>query len=186
MILYIHGFGSCGLGQKSRLLIEHYGADRVLAPDLPFSPAEAARFLDELVAEQPVELLVGSSLGGYFATWLNRERTIPAVLVNPAVRPWHLIAAYRGDHRRWCDGEPFEVTPDHAGQLEGLYRPELRPDERYLVLLQTGDEVLDYRAAADYYRDHQLRIEPGGNHRFENLADHLAAIDQFHPGRAAR
>jgi predicted esterase YcpF (UPF0227 family) len=179
MILFIHGFASCGLGQKSRQLIDHYGRDRVLTPDLPFAPAEAATFLQGLLATQPVQLLVGSSLGGYYATWLNAEHNIPAVLINPAVRPWELLEGHVGPRTRWCDGAPFEFTAEHAAQLRALYRPELRSDERYLVLLQSGDEVLDYRAAAAYYGDYDCLIETGGNHRFENLADYLPAIDTF-------
>lgn len=179
MILFIHGFASCGLGRKSRLLIERYGRDQVLTPDLPFAPAEAAHFLHQQLERHPVDLLVGSSLGGYYATWLNASHAIPAVLINPAVRPWGLLARHLGPQTRWCDGRPFEVTRAHGEQLRTLYRPALRPDERYLVLLQSGDEILDYRAAADYYRDQQVIVERGGNHRFENLADYLPAIDSF-------
>ena len=187
MILFIHGFASCGLGQKSRCLINHFGQDQVLAPDLPFRPDEAITLLRALTEQHPVDLLVGSSLGGYYATWLNREQPIPTVLVNPAVRPVELLTGYLGPHTRWCDGAAFEFTEADAVQLSAMYRPELRRDERYLVLLQTGDEVLDYHQAVDYYRDHPLIIEQGGNHRFENLADYLPRIAAFrrHPDQAA-
>lgn len=176
MILFIHGFASCGLGQKSRLLIEHFGADQVLAPDLPFSPAAAVALLERLLEDQPVDLLVGSSLGGYYATWLQGRHDIPAVLINPAVHPWELLDDHLGPNTRWCDGAPFDFTLEHVAQLQALHRPRLRPDEKYLVLLQRGDEVLDYRSAADHYRDFDVVIEQGGNHRFDNLAAHLPAI----------
>lgn len=182
MILFIHGFASCGLGDKSRTLISHFGRRQVLTPDLAFAPAEAAGQLVQLLDNHPIDLLVGSSLGGYYATWLNRERNLPAVLINPAVRPWELLTAHLGRHSRWCDGAAFDFTAQHVEQLRALYRPALRDGERYLVLLQTGDEVLDYRNAAHYYRDAQVVIEAGGNHRFENLADYLPAIETFrHP-----
>lgn len=180
MILFIHGFASCGLGRKSRQLIAHFGADQVLAPDLPFAPTAAIAFLEQLLDTQPVDLLVGSSLGGFYATALNRQRTLPSVLLNPAVRPWQLLTEHLGPQQRWCDGQRFDFTLEHATQLEGLYRPRLRTDERYLVLLQSGDEILDYRAAASYYGGHELVIENGGNHRFENLPDYLSAIDHFY------
>ena len=179
MILFIHGFASCGLGRKSRLLIDYFGSDQVLAPDLPFAPAEATAFLEDVLKERSVDLLVGSSLGGYYATWLNRERTIPSVLINPAVRPWELLGDRLGRNTRWCDGMPFVFTETHAAQLRALYRPRLRHDEKYLVLLQTGDEVLDYRAAADYYRDFEVITTDGGSHRFDNLADYLPLISAF-------
>ncbi len=180
VILFIHGFASCGLGAKSRQLIRHFGERRVLAPDLPFVPSQAIKALQSLIAKRPIELLVGSSLGGYYATWLNRERPLPTVLINPAVRPWELLQDHLGTQRRWCDGAQFEFTHTHAEQLRHLSRPRLTADERYLVLLQTGDEVLDYRQAARFYADQQVVVQDGGNHRFENLAHYLPAIDDFH------
>ena len=183
MILFIHGYASCGLGQKSRCLIDHFGQDQVLAPDLPFHPDEAIALLQGLIEKHPVDLLVGSSLGGYYTTWLNRRNPIPSVLINPAVRPFELLADYLGPHQRWCDGASFDFSRNDADQLVAMYRPELSADERYLVLLQTGDEVLDYHQAVDYYHNHQIIIEQGGNHRFENLADYLPRIAAFraHP-----
>jgi predicted esterase YcpF (UPF0227 family) len=186
MILFIHGFASCGLGEKSRTLIEHFGRQQVLTPDLAFAPAEAAAQLEGLLAAHPIDLLVGSSLGGYYATWLNRDRNLPAVLINPAVRPWELLAAHLGRHSRWCDGAGFEFTAQHVEQLRALHRPTLRGEERYLVLLQMGDEVLDYRHAAHYYRDTEVVIQAGGNHRFENLVDYLPAITTFRHSTPSR
>ncbi len=179
MILFIHGFASCGLGHKSQLLIDYFGRDQVLTPDLPFRPIEAIAALQALQERHPVDLLVGASLGGFYATWLNRERPTPSVLINPVVRPYELLADHLGTQTRWCDGQTFEFTRADAEPLKAMYRPHLRPDEHYLVLLQTGDEVLDYRQAADYYRDQQVIIEHGGNHRFENLADYLPKIAAF-------
>lgn len=178
MILYIHGFASCGLGQKSLLLRQHFGAERVLTPDLPPAPRAACAALERLLARYPVRLLVGSSLGGYYATWLLARHEIPAVLINPAIAPYLLLEDYLGEHRG-CHDRPFEVTRETLAQLHALYRPRLRPQERYLVLLQTGDEVLDYRQAAAYYADKDLVIEAGGNHRFENLSDHLPRIEAW-------
>lgn len=180
MILFIHGFASCGLGQKSRQLIAHFGEQRVMAPDLPFAPREAIAFLQDIIATQQVDLLVGSSLGGFYATWLNGRRPIPSVLINPAVRPWELLTDHLGTQTRWCDGERFEFTRAHATQLQALHRSALTLHERYLVLLQTGDDVLDYRQAADYYAGQHVMVEQGGNHRFENLADYLPVIDTFY------
>lgn len=175
MILYIHGFASCGIGQKSRLLRDYFGRDRVLAPDLPDQPLAAAACLEGLLERHDIRLLIGSSLGAYFATWLNRRRSLPAVLINPAIAPSLLLEDYLGTHEG-CQGRPIEVTPGTLAELRGLHRPVLRDDERYLVLLQTGDEVLDYRHAAAFYAGKDVIIEPGGNHRFETLSDHLPRI----------
>lgn len=179
MILFIHGFASCGLGDKSRLLIEHFGRDALLTPDLPHEPVAAVDALEAICATQPVDLLVGSSMGGFYATCLNRRQTRPAVLINPVVRPADLFAACTGPHRRWCDDQVFDLTDAHVAQMRELERDRLRPDERYLVLLQSGDEVLNYRLAADYYRDFDVDITFGGNHRFVNLRDYLPKIEAF-------
>jgi predicted esterase YcpF (UPF0227 family) len=102
---------------------------------------------------------------------------LPAVLINPAVRPHALLEPHRGTHRRWCDGAPLVVDDDYLGALHRLYRPRLADDERYLVLLQKGDETLDYRAAEDYYAAGDLVLIEGGSHRFENLDRCLPLID---------
>lgn len=175
MILFIHGFASCGLGRKSALLKTYFGEQQVVAPDLAGDPLEAIDQLESLLREHDVRLLVGSSLGAYFATWLNRERSLPAVLINPAIAPFLLLEDYLGTHVG-CNEQTLEVTPHTLETLRRLYRPELRAEESYLVLLQTGDEVLDYRQAAAYYAGKDVLIEPGGSHRFEDLHHHLPRI----------
>ena len=175
MILFIHGFRSCGLGQKSQSLIDYFGNDEVLAPDLPNNPKDAADALTDIINAHPIDLLIGSSLGGHLATYLNQSKIIPSVLINPAVAPHSLLNDYLGEHED-CHGNLFEVTQDYLEVLQQQYRHDLSSDERYLVLLQTGDETLDYRKAAAYYADFDVIVEQGGNHRFENFEKHLPHI----------
>lgn len=179
MILFIHGFGSCGWGGKSLALRQYFGMDRVLAPDLPLQPRDAVRHLTDLCGRYPVRALVGSSLGGFYATWLNRSHPRPTVLINPAMRPHEKLKGYTGRHRRWCDDLPFDVDLEYIEALGQLVRPTLGSRERYLVLLQEGDEVLDYREAADYYREKDLRVVPGGSHRFEDFPRQLPQIGHW-------
>lgn len=179
LILFIHGFGSCGWGGKSLALRRHFGVGRVLAPDLPFHPQDAVQHLTALRHRYPIRALVGSSLGGFYATWLNGLDPLPTVLVNPAMHPHEKLKEHTGSHRRWCDDMPFEVGLDYLDSLRQLDRSTLGPGERYLVLLQEGDEVLDYREAADYYRDKDLRILPGGSHRFDDFPSHLPEIRRW-------
>jgi uncharacterized protein len=176
MILFIHGLASCGWGGKSLALRRHFGVEKVLAPDLPLRPEVALERLRRLIDRYPVEALVGSSLGGFMATRLNADRVLPSVLVNPAVRPHRLLADHVGRHKRWCDDWPFDVDTAYLEALAGMYRPDLARDERYLVLLQTGDEVLDYRQAEGYYAGFDLVCAPGGDHRFAGFDDHLPGI----------
>jgi predicted esterase YcpF (UPF0227 family) len=185
VILFIHGFGSCGWGEKSLALRRHLGLRRVLAPDLPFHPEAAMAHLAELCRRYPVSGLVGSSLGGFYATSLNAHNPLPTVLINPAIAPHRLLAGHLGEQRRWCDGTPFRVGRDWLTALEAMHRPAPGADEAYLVLLQTGDEVLDYRAAEAYYSGKDLRVTPGGSHRFDDFAAQLPVIRDWLAGHAA-
>ena len=176
MILYIHGFGSCGWGRKSLRLRRFFGTARVLAPDLPFAPDAAVKHLENLLYRYPVTTLVGASLGGFYATCINAAQPRPSVLINPVVRPADLQADFTGGHRRWCDDMPFEVDASYLRALDTMQRQGLGKDERYLVLLQQGDEVLDYRQAERFYRDQDIVSLPGGDHRFENVDAQLPLI----------
>lgn len=176
MILFVHGFGSCGWGEKSLALRRYFGVDRLLAPDLPFHPDRAVAHLRGMLERYSVDALVGSSLGGFYATALNAHAPRPTVLINPVVRPHELLKDYLGRQERWCDGAPFEVAPDYLADLRQLQRGSLAPDEHYLVLLQQGDEVLDYRCAADFYRAKDVITEAGGSHRFERFTRQLPRI----------
>lgn len=179
MILYLHGFASCGRGNKSDALAAHFGRDRLLAPDLPPRPRDAIALLEALREREAIELVVGSSLGGFYALWLNRSRPVPAVLINPSLEPWRTLASRVGPNRRWCDGEPFAFEAAWLEELRAMQRAAFLPDERYLVLLQTGDEVLDWRLAAERLGRFEVVVEEGGNHRFEDLPDHLRRIAAF-------
>lgn len=179
MMLYIHGFASCGWGAKSLALRRYFGVDRVIAPDLPFHPGAAIRHLENLLDRYPVSALVGASLGGFYATWLNGARRLPAVLINPVVRPHEKLAAYVGAQSRWCDGMPFEVSTDWLAELAAMQRPGTGDDERYLVLLQQGDEVLDYREAEAFYADKTVDITAGGDHRFALFAHRLDLVSMW-------
>ena len=176
MILFIHGFGSCGWGEKSLQLRRHFGVDQVLAPDLPIHPDRAMDTLNGLLLRYPVDAVVGSSLGGFFATCLNAAARLPGVLINPVVRPHELLADHLGAQRRWCDDAPIHVGTDFLPALARLQRERLAADERYLVLLQQGDEVLDYRRAEEFYAGKDVVSLPGGSHRFEGFENHLPRI----------
>ncbi len=176
MILYIHGFKSCGRGQKSTLLQEHFGD--VVAPDLAISPRQALRELEKVIEAKSIDLLVGSSLGGYYATYLAHKYGIKAVLINPSTRPYHTLKPYVGEQERFCDGKKFIWRPEYLQELLSFDTKNLRKN-LFLVLLHTGDEVLDYAEALKKYSNQRRIVEYGGNHRFENLDDYLCIIKNF-------
>jgi len=176
-ILYLHGFASCGEGNKSTLLKSYFGADSVIAPDLPPSPTDAIHIIEEILGSSKIDILIGSSLGGYYATYLAEKYCMKAVLLNPSTQPWETLSAYTGWQKRFCDEEVFEFKPVYLEQLKML---QTAPEKgRYLLLLQSGDEVLDYTKAQSLYNKHKIIVEYGGNHRFENLDEYLSMIEKF-------
>jgi len=186
MILYVHGFASSGGSFKGRRLKEAFGADNVLTPTLPPVPDEAVALLEGVVAglkergEEP--LLVGSSLGGFYSLYLCAGHGLPAVLVNPAVKAPETLRRAVGVNRNFTTGETFLWTEEHAESL-GRYdvRDVARLDqERIMLIVQTGDQLLDYRdAVALLPRAAHLVIE-GGTHEFERFEDVIGPIGDFH------
>ncbi|MGH6631584.1 MAG: YqiA/YcfP family alpha/beta fold hydrolase, partial [Burkholderiales bacterium] len=150
MLIYIHGFNSSPASAKAQLLkarLEALGRGaEFAAPALPHSPAQAAAMLDALAARHSGAALVGSSLGGYYATWLAEKRGLRAVLLNPAVRPYELLKNYFGVQQKLHTEECYEFTSQHVEELRALEAANVTP-ERYLLIVAKGDEVLDYRSA---------------------------------------
>lgn len=173
-ILYIHGFNSSSASLKARQLAAAMQAlglhDRLRVPDLHHHPQRAIAQLEGLRAELGAPLLVGSSLGGFYATWLAERHRLKAVLINPAVHPQRLLAAYRGAQTNHYSGERWELTDEHLDALARLVVPAPADPSRYQVWLQTGDETLDYQVAEAHYRGCALRIQAGGDHGFQGFA----------------
>lgn len=178
-ILYIHGFASCGAGNKVHALQKQFGEANVISPHLSPEPRQALAQLEEIISSHQVELLVGSSLGGYYAEYLQGRFKIPAVLVNPSTRPFNTLKKYTGINKNWCTGEEFEWKDEYVDQLLDLKRAAPAREEHYLVLLQTEDEVIDYRYAESRYENFRVIVEDGGNHRFENLHEYTQRIADF-------
>ena len=181
--LYIHGFNSSPASQKARQFVaalQHLGLDgRVRVPALHHHPRQAMAQLEAAIAELGQPLLIGSSLGGYYATHLAERHGLKAVLINPAVAPHRLFDGQLGPQTNYYSGETWELTHAHVQALAELEVPAPVDGARYQVWLQTADETLDYRAAERYYRACALRIEAGGDHGFQRFVSHLPALLAF-------
>jgi len=182
MLIYIHGFNSSPASAKAQLLkarLEALGRGaEFAAPALPPSPARAAELLDGLMARHPGAALVGSSLGGYYATWLSEKHAMRAVLLNPAVRPYELLAPLVGLQKRFQTGEEYVFTTQHVAELRSLEVERISP-ARYLLIVAKGDEVLDYRKAVERYRGCRQIVVEGGDHGLSDFVDHLDAVLEF-------
>ncbi|HEX6827510.1 MAG TPA: YqiA/YcfP family alpha/beta fold hydrolase [Burkholderiales bacterium] len=191
-VIYVHGFNSSPASAKARVLREWLEAlgrgDEFRCPALPHLPSGAAEVLEAAAAGTPPgELtLLGSSLGGFYATWLAERSGCRAVLVNPAVRPWELFAASLGPQKNLYTGEEYLLTVRHIEELRALEAEPITRPERYLLLVTTGDEVLDYRRAVEKYRGATQVVVQGGDHGFSDFADYLDLILDFAATPATR
>ncbi len=182
MIIYIHGFNSSPASSKAQVLRQRLEAlgrgAEFAAPALPHSPAQAAARLDELASRHPHAVLVGSSLGGYYATYLAEKHDLKAVLLNPAVRAYELLATLVGRQTNLHTGEEYDFTQQHVAELRSLEVDRISP-ERYLLIAATGDEVLDYRAAVARYQGCRQIVIQGSDHGLSDFAEHLDAVLEF-------
>ena len=150
------------------------------APALPHRPAHALALVEAWLKEHIPQTItfVGSSLGGYYATYLAEKHDARAVLINPAVRPYDLLGLLLGPQQNLYTGERYELAPQHMQELRALEIEHLHP-ERYLLLAETGDEVLDYRDAVARYAGARQIVLEGGDHSFSRFADHIDTILRF-------
>ncbi|UTW09471.1 YqiA/YcfP family alpha/beta fold hydrolase [Pseudomonas benzenivorans] len=182
-ILYLHGLNSSPASLKARQLhaaMARLGlAARLRVPALHHHPRQAIAQLETLIAELGRPVLVGSSLGGYYATHLAERHGLRALLINPAVRPHRLFDGYLGPQKNYYSDETWELTAEHVAALGELEVPPPQDPARYQVWLQTADETLDYRQAEAYYRACALRIQAGGDHGFQGFAARLPMLFAF-------
>ncbi|MUJ21259.1 esterase YqiA [Aliivibrio fischeri] len=186
LLLYIHGFNSSPLSHKAQVIAEYCKVHRpdikVIVPRLPSYPSQAAEFLVQLVEEYKDTHqigLVGSSLGGYLSTWLNHQYGFKAALVNPAVKPYELLADYLGKQVNPYTQEEYFLEEKHMEELLALQVETLHSVDDLWLLQQEGDEVLDYRQAVDKYSACKQTIEKGGDHSFVNFERYPEQIIQF-------
>lgn len=185
MIVYLHGFNSSPASGKARQLGEHMARigrpAEYLCPALPNGPRDAiARIEAELASRGPEPVtLIGSSLGGFYAVHLAEKHGCKAVLVNPAVHANRLLRDALGPQTNWHTGEKWVFTEAHLAELDALDVAAISRPERYLLLAQTGDEVLDYRGAVAYYAGATQIIEEGGDHGFAGFERHYQTILDF-------
>ena len=117
--------------------------------------------------------LVGSSLGGFYATVIAERTGCRAALLNPAVRPHSHFHKYLGPQRNMYTGETFTLTQEHVDELRALQPPRITQPGRYWLFVETGDEVLDYREAVDFYDGALQTIVRGGDHSLSSFPEHV-------------
>lgn len=187
-IIYLHGFLSSPQSEKAQLTVSyfkaHYPEIKLVVPALPNTPDQLRPVMERLITDHQLAVgegvkVIGSSMGGYLASWLVETCGGKAVLINPAVTPFILLQDYLGDHINPYTQEHFSLRQQDMATIAELDTPNIRVAKDYKVLLQTGDETLDYRQAEKKYAGGDVVIEQGGDHGFQDYAAHLPAIAKF-------
>jgi uncharacterized protein len=184
-IVYAHGFKSSARSRKATqlrdYLRDHHRALNYLAPDLSFDPEAALAQLAQCCADVAPDQLtvVGSSLGGFYALWLAEKFACRAVLLNPSIRPFDTLARYLGPQQNIYTGETFVFAAAHVAALRARFIARPTRPARYLLIVETGDEVLDYRAAVDYYAGARQIVIEGGDHELKSFPRHIPALLEF-------
>lgn len=184
MIVYLHGFRSSPRSFKALLLaqrLRELGQPVPYAcPQLPASPRAAVESVERGCALGPDDTLIGSSLGGCYATWLAERHGCRAVLLNPAVHPSRDLAPHVGRHAMYHDpAASFAFEPHYIDELARLEAVPLTAPQRYLLIAATGDEVLDWREMVARYPGAQHRIVAGGDHGLSDFAQHVDEVLRF-------
>jgi uncharacterized protein len=184
MIVYVHGFNSSARSFKAALVARRMNelgrGEEFVCPELPHRPREAIALLDSLVRDAPPGKVafIGSSLGGYYATWLSERYGARVVLVNPAVRPYVLLEQAIGAQTNLYTGARYDFTDEHLAELRELEVTSVTPTH-YLLITRTGDEVLDYRDAVARYRGCEQLVIEGGDHGFGDFEPYLDRALEF-------
>lgn len=185
-IIYLHGFKSSPLSVKGQLIADYchcHSSHNIHFLDLNIQPDQVLATVSHLIEQLDDVALIGSSLGGFYATQLVAKHGVPAVLINPAMRPWLLFQERIGSQLPYRVSESWMLDQQQLDDLEQLAVPFVQDADKLLVLLQQGDEILDYRDAERYYsatsHTSMIMTEMHGNHAMENFADKIPMMLEF-------
>lgn len=185
-LLYLHGFRSSPQSNKARILADHIATKhskvRWWCPQLPPSPREATALIAEGIANWPRQnmAVVGSSLGGYYASWVAQLARCKSVMINPAVNPARDLEHHIGEQSNWHDPEDvFYFRPEYIEELRQLDTRNLTAAAPEMVLIAQGDEVLDWLEMSERYPHALQLVQEGGDHALSNFPEYLERIDEF-------
>jgi uncharacterized protein len=184
--LYLHGFrsspGSAKALRMARWVAENRPDLIFICPQLPPSPAEAVALVSDLTQNWPRETsaIMGSSLGGFYATVMAERLGCRAALLNPAVNPARDLAKYIGDQTFWHKPEEhFYFRAEYVDELKAITPGALTNPERYFAVIAKGDELLDWREMLGRYQEGNVRLLEGSDHALSDFEDHLPFLIQF-------
>lgn len=185
-LLYLHGFRSSPQSAKARQMAAHVAQNHpgvtFWCPQLPPSPAAAMQAVARGIAQWPSAAMgvIGSSLGGFYASWVAHHKGCRSVLINPAVHPARDLARHIGEQSAWHDpSEHFFFRPEYIDELRALDVSAQPPAAPELALIAQGDEVLDWQEMVARYPQAQRIVQEGGDHALSNFCDYLPRVTEF-------
>jgi len=185
-LLYLHGFRSSPQSFKAQRLASwvkgHAPHMHWWCPQLPPSPREAMAMVQQGTADWPTARMavIGSSLGGYYATALAESRGCKAMLLNPAIDPARDLGAYVGEQTMFHHPEQtFQVRPDYMDELRALRVPAITRPERYSAIIAKGDEVLSWHEMSAHYPGARVLLLEGSDHSITDFDTHLPFLLEF-------
>jgi predicted esterase YcpF (UPF0227 family) len=189
LFVYLHGFKSSPNSNKAQLTktaieqrIQLGEQITWYCPQLPGSPREAIEMVRDHIGGQTFSTLslMGSSLGGYYATHLAEQFPSKVSLLNPAIEPARDLEKYIGEQKSWHQDEVFHFLPEYIQELQDIYVKDITQAERYFLLAAKGDEVLDWREMVSKYTGANQLILEGGDHAISDYPNHLNQLMDFH------
>ena len=184
-ILYLHGFASSSDSTKAKLFKEFVNSHKnlnVLTPDLPNNLIGWSKLIEELCEKHNPVAFIGSSMGGFYSTFYARKLGAMDVLLNPAVLPAEGMKSYLGKNNNYATGEEFIMKNDeieHLKLMEKKLKKNNYINDRTMVLLESGDEVLNYKDAVSFYSGAHFKIISGGSHSLDSFGNYLNSILKF-------
>jgi len=181
MVIYIHGFGGSGEGSKAKAFREYFRSkgENFIAPSLSYVPELAINTLEELIESYNEDVtLIGSSLGGFYGVYLSQKYSIKTVLLNPSVYPYKTLKSLLGDAPNFYDGSSFKWDECHIDMLENYIAKSIN-QSKLMLLVQKGDELLNYKEAVDKFSAAKMIVDEGGSHGFDGIEQHFEKIREF-------
>ena len=191
LLVYLHGFKSSPNSNKAQLtkaaIEQRIQAGEPIGwycPQLPASPREAIQMVNDHIHGRVFSTLsfMGSSLGGYYATYLGELFASKVSLLNPAIEPARDLEKYIGEQKSWHQEEVFHFLPKYIDELQEIYVKKITQAEHYFLLAAKGDEVLDWREMVAKYPGAKQLILEGGDHAISDYPNYLNQLMQFHFG----
>jgi predicted esterase YcpF (UPF0227 family) len=183
-ILYFHGFKSSSDSSKAqefKKFIENKTSQtKIIIPDLEDDFKEAHKQIETLIDKNsPNILYMGSSLGGYYALYFAQIYKSKSVLINPAIAPLNDFEIHLGKNENYATGNKFTISKDDISYIRSLHHKKILEPKNNLILLESGDEILNYVESSSYFRGSYIDIFYGGNHSYTSIKEKFTKIKEF-------